>query len=98
METAPAAAGALRFLRRACPAPSRGIAPSHIGGIAMRPWAEVDWDRLGTLEGMGMVLVPLCAPDHQREWAGSAAGRRARCPSTWQRDGTCAIGRPGRVR
>jgi hypothetical protein len=36
----------------------------------MRPWTDEDWARLRTLEGLGLVLVATCAPDHAREWAG----------------------------
>ncbi len=37
-------------------------------------WEEKDWAQLRTLEGLGLVLIPLCAPDHGQEWAGCAHG------------------------
>ena len=32
----------------------------------MLPWTDADWARLRTLEGLGMVLVATCAPDHAK--------------------------------
>ncbi len=37
---------------------------------AAEGWNDEDWARLRTMEGLGMVLVPVCAPDHTAEWAG----------------------------
>lgn len=32
------------------------------------PWTDADWARLRTMEGLGMVLIATCAPDHVREY------------------------------
>lgn len=39
-------------------------------GVAPVGWTAKDWEALRAMEGMGMVLVPTCAVDHGKEWAG----------------------------